>query len=203
MEQEDLLTIDIPQLDATMNADYTEEDDIGKAIIDQFFTKMRVTTKQPSHMVNNKEVQQPPDLEKQEQQQDEYITTTNPDTIQPPPRLDIAQHTYVQPTGWQQQRQGQDQTITNRVTKGDHIGEQRGQKRKTTSGDNYEGHSGTTLVAIRRRHHILQRAVPAEHMVKDATNEELTQLINKNSLKSSTAEHSHHNSYNMWWLQDE
>eukprot|EP00971_Amphidinium_carterae_P215490 4277293-Amphidinium_carterae.1 len=31
--------IDIPQLDTTINADYTEEDDIGKAIIEQFFTK--------------------------------------------------------------------------------------------------------------------------------------------------------------------
>eukprot|EP00971_Amphidinium_carterae_P350661 6491675-Amphidinium_carterae.2 len=92
--------IDIPQLDTTMNADYTEEDDIGKAIIEQFFTKTRLTTKQPSHrlMVNNKEIQQPPDLDKQEQQQDEYITTIGAETIQPPPGLDIAQHTYVQPT---------------------------------------------------------------------------------------------------------
>eukprot|EP00971_Amphidinium_carterae_P307763 6116873-Amphidinium_carterae.1 len=48
-----------------MNADYTEEDDIGKAIIDQFFTKMRLTRKQPSRrlMVNKDKVQQPPNLD--------------------------------------------------------------------------------------------------------------------------------------------
>eukprot|EP00971_Amphidinium_carterae_P003172 62343-Amphidinium_carterae.1 len=32
-------SIDIPQMDTLVNADYTEEEDIGKAIIEQFFTK--------------------------------------------------------------------------------------------------------------------------------------------------------------------
>eukprot|EP00971_Amphidinium_carterae_P206994 4106867-Amphidinium_carterae.1 len=39
-------SIDIPQMDTTMDADYIEEDHIGNAIIEQFFTKTRLTQKQ-------------------------------------------------------------------------------------------------------------------------------------------------------------
>eukprot|EP00971_Amphidinium_carterae_P234105 4645335-Amphidinium_carterae.1 len=79
-----------------MNADYAEEDDIGKPNIEQYFSRMRLTTKQPSHrfLVNNNEVRQPPDLDKQNQREEKHIATTDPDANQPPPGLDMPVHTY-------------------------------------------------------------------------------------------------------------
>eukprot|EP00971_Amphidinium_carterae_P274853 5453888-Amphidinium_carterae.1 len=38
-----------PQLDLTMNENYLEEEHIGKAIMQEFFTKTRLTEKQPGH----------------------------------------------------------------------------------------------------------------------------------------------------------
>eukprot|EP00971_Amphidinium_carterae_P325549 6455881-Amphidinium_carterae.2 len=75
---------------------------------------MRLTTKQPSHRlwVNNKEVQQPPDLDQQDQQKEEYMTTTDQGTVQPRPGLDTPVHTYAHPTAMQRQ----DQTISNQLT---------------------------------------------------------------------------------------
>eukprot|EP00971_Amphidinium_carterae_P119193 2361026-Amphidinium_carterae.1 len=50
-------SIVFPQLDLTMNENYVEEEHIGKTIIQEFFTKTRLTEKQPGHRlwVNNKE----------------------------------------------------------------------------------------------------------------------------------------------------
>eukprot|EP00971_Amphidinium_carterae_P167273 3314644-Amphidinium_carterae.1 len=91
-------SIDIPPMDKTMDADYVEEDHIGKAIIEQVYTKTRLTQKQLEHRlwVKNKEVQQPPDPDNnQGQRQEEHITTD--DTIPQPPGLDISQRNYVHP----------------------------------------------------------------------------------------------------------
>eukprot|EP00971_Amphidinium_carterae_P043250 850891-Amphidinium_carterae.2 len=90
-------SIDIPQMDHTMDKDFTEED--GKAIIEQYFTKTRLTQKQPGHRlwINNKEVHQPTDLDHSGAHQEEQITTTDPDTFQPPPGLEQPVHTYIHP----------------------------------------------------------------------------------------------------------
>eukprot|EP00971_Amphidinium_carterae_P154767 3068574-Amphidinium_carterae.6 len=92
--------IDIPQMDTTMNAHYTEGEDIGKAIIEEFFQKTRLTQKQPGHRlwINNKEVQQPPDLDNAGGEQQEEQQTLQQDTIQPPPGLDLPEHNYIHPT---------------------------------------------------------------------------------------------------------
>eukprot|EP00971_Amphidinium_carterae_P050983 1003818-Amphidinium_carterae.1 len=50
-----------------MSENYAEEEHIGKAIMQEFFTKTRLTEKQPGHRlwVNDKETRQtPPDLTK-------------------------------------------------------------------------------------------------------------------------------------------
>eukprot|EP00971_Amphidinium_carterae_P018966 373673-Amphidinium_carterae.3 len=89
--------IEIAPMDTTMNKDYTEEDDIGKAI-DQYFTKTRLLQKQAGHRLwfNNKEVQKPPDLEHAGAQQEEQLTLEQ-DTI--PPGLEHpATYAYIHPT---------------------------------------------------------------------------------------------------------
>eukprot|EP00971_Amphidinium_carterae_P350539 6491609-Amphidinium_carterae.2 len=91
--------IDIPQMDSTMNADYKGGEDIGKAIIEQFVTKASLTQSQSGHhfWINNKEVQQPPDLDNTSAQQPEDHTIEQ-DTLQPPFSLEFPEHTYVHPS---------------------------------------------------------------------------------------------------------
>eukprot|EP00971_Amphidinium_carterae_P041561 816197-Amphidinium_carterae.1 len=128
-------SIDVPQMDTTMNADYTEEDNIGKAIIEQFFTKTRLTQKQPGTFrlwVNNKDVQQPPDLENAGPLQDEHITTEQ-DAIQLQPGLDPVVLNYVHPTpkpmakpdNYKPSHRLRQTTTTNRCTIGRRLGQAR------------------------------------------------------------------------------
>eukprot|EP00971_Amphidinium_carterae_P122151 2418728-Amphidinium_carterae.1 len=103
-------------MDNTIDADDVVEDHIGKAIIEQFFTKTRLTQKQPELFllgVNNKEVQQPPDLDSnQGLPQEEHITTD--DTIPPPPGSTRLGHSTTQhPTPKAMAIIWHDQTITN------------------------------------------------------------------------------------------
>eukprot|EP00971_Amphidinium_carterae_P140440 2782890-Amphidinium_carterae.1 len=42
-------SIEVPQMDTTMRSDYSEDLVIGRAIIDQFFSKARLNTKQAGH----------------------------------------------------------------------------------------------------------------------------------------------------------
>eukprot|EP00971_Amphidinium_carterae_P287492 5706637-Amphidinium_carterae.1 len=60
-------------MDTTMHEDCTEEKHIGKHIIDEFFTRTRLTEKQPGHRlwVNNKERQLTPNLDNADQQADD------------------------------------------------------------------------------------------------------------------------------------
>eukprot|EP00971_Amphidinium_carterae_P089442 1770089-Amphidinium_carterae.1 len=44
-----LNTIEVPMLDTAMRSDYSEEAVIGRAIIDQYFSKARLNTKQAGH----------------------------------------------------------------------------------------------------------------------------------------------------------
>eukprot|EP00971_Amphidinium_carterae_P013190 260191-Amphidinium_carterae.4 len=92
--------IEIPQMETTMNKDCKEDKDIGKAIIDHYFTKTRLTQKQSGHRlwINSKAVQQPPNLEQAGEQQEEQ-STHQPNTIQPPPGLEQpAAYIYIYPT---------------------------------------------------------------------------------------------------------
>eukprot|EP00971_Amphidinium_carterae_P237831 4721670-Amphidinium_carterae.1 len=60
-----------------MSESYVEDEAIGKDIINEFFTKQRMTSKQPGHRlwVNNKETRDtPPDLDKE--QSDKIIDLT-------------------------------------------------------------------------------------------------------------------------------
>eukprot|EP00971_Amphidinium_carterae_P322192 6404172-Amphidinium_carterae.1 len=89
--------IHIAHMDTTMNKDYTEEEHIGKGITDQYFTKTRLTQNQSGQTlwINNKEVQQPPDLDQPQLQQEES-STAKQDTTQPPPSLEQpAAYTYI------------------------------------------------------------------------------------------------------------
>eukprot|EP00971_Amphidinium_carterae_P133824 2651017-Amphidinium_carterae.1 len=55
-------------MDLTMTDSYAEDETIGKNIMQEFFTKQRLTEKQPGHRlwVNNKETRlTPPDLDKE------------------------------------------------------------------------------------------------------------------------------------------
>eukprot|EP00971_Amphidinium_carterae_P260247 5163378-Amphidinium_carterae.1 len=55
-----------PQMDLTMTDSYVEDETIGKDIMQEYFTKQRMTAKQPEHRlwVNNKETRiTPPDLD--------------------------------------------------------------------------------------------------------------------------------------------
>eukprot|EP00971_Amphidinium_carterae_P187528 3721861-Amphidinium_carterae.1 len=57
-------------MDLTMVDGYAEEETIGKDIMQEFFTKQRLTAKQPRHQlwVNNKEARTtPPDPDDKEQ----------------------------------------------------------------------------------------------------------------------------------------
>eukprot|EP00971_Amphidinium_carterae_P295689 5872495-Amphidinium_carterae.1 len=51
-------------MDTTMRSDYSENLIIGRAIIDQYFSKARLNTKQAGHnlWVNKQEVSTPPDM---------------------------------------------------------------------------------------------------------------------------------------------
>eukprot|EP00971_Amphidinium_carterae_P076617 1513396-Amphidinium_carterae.1 len=81
-----------------MNEDYTEEEHIGKAIMQRFFTKTRLTEKQPGHClwVNNKETRHtPPDLDNVQPDEvvdltakEEITVDTEPVHIPPPPGLE-------------------------------------------------------------------------------------------------------------------
>eukprot|EP00971_Amphidinium_carterae_P182023 3612299-Amphidinium_carterae.1 len=71
-------------MDLTMTDSYAEDETIGKDIMQEFFTKQRLTAKQPGHRlwVNNKETRiTPPDLDKE--QSDKIIDLT----VTPPPGL--------------------------------------------------------------------------------------------------------------------
>eukprot|EP00971_Amphidinium_carterae_P082398 1628961-Amphidinium_carterae.1 len=52
-------------MDTTMRPDYSEDAVIGRAIIDQYFSKARLNTKQAGHnfRVNKQEVHTPPDMQ--------------------------------------------------------------------------------------------------------------------------------------------
>eukprot|EP00971_Amphidinium_carterae_P083347 1649624-Amphidinium_carterae.3 len=156
-----------------MNKNYAEEEHIGKAIIDQYFTRTRLTQKQSGHRLwINKEVQQPPDLEQSEVQQEEQ-STQEQDTIQPPPGLEQpATYTYIHRTPKAMARESYkpQHRLTGKqpppiVAQLDGIAE----KKKTITlennedeggenpnGDNYEGRSGITLVAVWGRHYTVQ-----------------------------------------------
>eukprot|EP00971_Amphidinium_carterae_P314642 6254344-Amphidinium_carterae.1 len=53
-----------PMMDTTMRPDYSEDVVIGRAIIDQYFSKARLNTKQTGRnlWVNKPEVNTPPDV---------------------------------------------------------------------------------------------------------------------------------------------
>eukprot|EP00971_Amphidinium_carterae_P046720 920657-Amphidinium_carterae.1 len=62
-------SIQLPHMDLTMTNNYAEDETIGKDIIQEFFTKQRMTAKQPGHQlwVNNKAARaNPPDLDKEQ-----------------------------------------------------------------------------------------------------------------------------------------
>eukprot|EP00971_Amphidinium_carterae_P306774 6096581-Amphidinium_carterae.1 len=66
-----------------MPTDYTKENDIGKAIIEQYFSKMRLTAKEPSHQLwanNNHQTLNNKTNNKKNTSQQQHITTTDPDT---------------------------------------------------------------------------------------------------------------------------
>eukprot|EP00971_Amphidinium_carterae_P315869 6278981-Amphidinium_carterae.1 len=84
-------------MDLTRTENYAEEEHIGKSIMQEFFTKTRLTEKQPAHRlwVNNKETRQtPPDLENLQPDKivdltskEEITVDTDPVHIPPPPGL--------------------------------------------------------------------------------------------------------------------
>eukprot|EP00971_Amphidinium_carterae_P323610 6430880-Amphidinium_carterae.2 len=85
-------------MDLTTSENYLEEEHIGKAIMQEFFTKTRLTEKQPGHRlwVNNKETRQtPPDLDNLHPDKIVDLTTKEeitvdivPVHIPPPPGLE-------------------------------------------------------------------------------------------------------------------
>eukprot|EP00971_Amphidinium_carterae_P278717 5533075-Amphidinium_carterae.1 len=90
-------------LDTTMKPDYSEEAVIGKSIIDQYFTKVRLNEKQAGHNLwaNKKEAHNPPDLYNggQQEQLNEPLQPPSEDVepIQPPPGLEQPSQ-FVHPT---------------------------------------------------------------------------------------------------------
>eukprot|EP00971_Amphidinium_carterae_P222326 4412796-Amphidinium_carterae.1 len=81
-----------------MSENYAEEEHIGKSIMQEFFTKTRLTEKQPGHRlwVNNKETQQTPsDLDNFQPDKivdltakEEIVVDSDPIHIPPPPGLE-------------------------------------------------------------------------------------------------------------------
>eukprot|EP00971_Amphidinium_carterae_P290089 5759742-Amphidinium_carterae.1 len=55
MEQDLFENIKIPQMDTTMYKNYTQEEDIGKPIIDQYFTKTGLTQKQSGQTLDQQQ----------------------------------------------------------------------------------------------------------------------------------------------------
>eukprot|EP00971_Amphidinium_carterae_P264225 5241647-Amphidinium_carterae.1 len=94
MGQKDLghYPIEFPQMDLTMTDSYAEDETVGKDIIQEFFTKQRLTAKQPRHRlwVNNKETRTtPPDLD--HAQSDKIIDlTVKEETVNIPPQPGLA-----------------------------------------------------------------------------------------------------------------
>eukprot|EP00971_Amphidinium_carterae_P309304 6146615-Amphidinium_carterae.2 len=91
---------EVPMMDTTMKPDYSEEAVIGRAIIDQYFSKVRLNTKQPGHTLTREETapervlvsEGSPEKEGQNDAPPESVLC--PGEVQPPPRLDV----YVRPT---------------------------------------------------------------------------------------------------------
>eukprot|EP00971_Amphidinium_carterae_P235782 4679317-Amphidinium_carterae.4 len=91
-----------------MNEDYVEEEHIGKTIIDELFTKTRLSQKQPGNRlwVNNEERHLPPDLDNADLPSTDNADNATTNDISPPPALELTQskqseqptYTYVHPT---------------------------------------------------------------------------------------------------------
>eukprot|EP00971_Amphidinium_carterae_P069488 1374930-Amphidinium_carterae.1 len=89
-------------MDLTMTNNYAEDETIGKDIIQEFFTKQRLTAKQPGHQlwVNNKDKEtraNPPDLDKEQldkiidvTEKDENANNPGGDTVNIPPPPGLA-----------------------------------------------------------------------------------------------------------------
>eukprot|EP00971_Amphidinium_carterae_P005504 109539-Amphidinium_carterae.1 len=88
-------TIKVPIKDTTKKSDYTEEAVIDKAIIDKYFTKVRLNEKQAG-WANKKEVQNPPDMYNEVYNEQPQPPAEDLEPFQPPPSLEPPQ--YVHPT---------------------------------------------------------------------------------------------------------
>eukprot|EP00971_Amphidinium_carterae_P000837 16416-Amphidinium_carterae.5 len=84
-------TIEVPMMDTTMKPDYSEE-----AIIDQYFTRVRLNEKQPGHRLwaNKQEAQSPPDMLSGENNEQFQMPVGDLERMAPP-GLEPAQ--YVHP----------------------------------------------------------------------------------------------------------
>eukprot|EP00971_Amphidinium_carterae_P144437 2862311-Amphidinium_carterae.7 len=91
-------TIEVPMMDTTLQPEYSEEAVIGTAIIDQYFTKVRLKEKQAGHNLwaNKKEVHNPPDMYNELYNEQPQLPADDLEPIQWPPGLKPPH--YVHPT---------------------------------------------------------------------------------------------------------